>query len=73
MKQDLYLVTVKAGSAYCLGTSPDDAWNKFKKWMDDNKYDFSSRRSLESIKRVATTDYFDSNLTNYDNINMLIL
>lgn len=60
-----HLVTVKAGSAYCLGTSPDDAWN--------NKYDFSSRRSLESIKRVATTDYFDSNLTNYDNINMLIL
>ena len=55
------------------GTSPDDAWNKFKKWMDDNKYDFLSRRSLESIKRVATTDYFDSNLTNYNNINMLIL
>jgi len=71
---NLYLVKTKAFRAYVVAETTDDAWNKFKTWLEANDgYGFINDRNLDSITVVASMSAYrplSSGGTNWDDRNV---
>ena len=68
-KQNLYLVKTRSYRSYVVATSPNEAWETFKNYLENIKggYGFSNDRLLESIEVIAAeeTRYPISNTRGY--------
>lgn len=43
---------------YVVASDPTEAYQKVRKWLDDNKYGFSSDRGLKSVTVVAENSQY---------------
>lgn len=60
-KKNLYLVKSRAFRGYVVASDTDEAWKKFKEYLENlgingNSYGCYSDREFQSVTIVATTD-----------------
>jgi len=57
--KNLYLVKTKSFRAYVIAETTDEAWEKFKSWLEKGDgYGFLGDRNLDSIEMIASTSSY---------------
>lgn len=56
MAQNLYLVKSRAFRSYVIAENTDEAWKKFKSWLEEKDYGYYWDRDFQSIEIIASAD-----------------